>query len=38
MSEIFCKIHYYIMGREVTQQFLAAFWEAQEMQIGIDIG
>ena len=37
MSEIFCK-HYYRMEREVTQQFLAAFWEIQEMQVGFNIG
>ena len=38
MYEICCKIHYYTMGREVTKQFLVAFWQILEMQVGFTIG
>ena len=36
MYEIFCKIH--ILGKEVTKQFLVAFWQILETQVGFTIG
>ena len=30
--------YYYIMGTEVAKQFLVAFWQILEMQVGLTIG